>query len=176
MSVKNALDSFAYDVIEGAKKALKDKNINASKKLSNSLDYKLKVSNNSFSLSFYMEDYGDFIDKGVKGVGGTKADGTKWKKKRVSSSSPYKYKNKKPPSSVFSDWIVRKGFAPRNKKGQFTSRKSLQFAIANSVYHTGIKTTNFFTTPFNREFKNLPDALVEAYSLEVDDFLEFALK
>lgn len=176
MSVKNALDSFAFDVIEGAKKTLKDKNINASKKLSNSLDYKLKVSKNSFSLSFFMEDYGDFIDKGVRGVGGSKADGSKWKRKRFASDSPYKYKNKKPPANAFSKWIVQKGFAPRNKKGQFTTRKSLQFAIANSVYHTGIKTTHFFTTPFNREFRNLPDALVEAYSLEVDDLLEFALK
>lgn len=176
MSVKNALDSFAYDVIEGAKKALNDKNINASKKLSNSLDYSLKVGANSFSLSFTMEDYGEFVDKGVRGIGGTRADGTKWKKKRVARDSPYKYKNKRPPAGVFSDWIVRKGFAPRNKKGQFTSRKGMQFAIANSVYHTGLKTTHFFTTPFNREFKNLPDALVEAYSLEVDDLIRFALQ
>ena len=43
MSIKNALDRFAYDVIEGAKKNLKRKDKNASKKLSNSLDYKLKV-------------------------------------------------------------------------------------------------------------------------------------
>ena len=29
-----------------------------------------------------MEDYGKFIDKGVKGIGGSKADGSKWKRKK----------------------------------------------------------------------------------------------
>jgi hypothetical protein len=176
MSVKNALDSFAYDVIDDAKRNLKSKGKNASGKLSKSLDYKLKVSKNSFELAIYSEDYLDFIDKGVKGVGGTKADGSKWKKKRVSGKSPFKYKSKKPPASVFSEWSVRKGIAPRNAKGQFTSRKSLQLAIANSVFHTGLETTNFFTNPFSKEFKKLPEELTKAYGLEVDEFLKFVTK
>ena len=176
MLVKKALDSFAFDVIEGSKRNLKRKDKNTSKKLSNSLDYKLKVSKNSFSLTIVMEDYGKFVDQGVKGVGGTKADGTKWKKKKVSAKSPFKYRSKKPPAKAFSDWTVRRGIAPRNQQGQFTSRKGLQFAIANSVYHTGLETTNFFTQPFNKEFRSLPDELTEAYGLEVDEFLKFATK
>lgn len=175
MSVKKALDKFAYDVIDKAKKNLKQKDKNASKKLSNSLDYELKVSKNSFTLSITAEYYLPFVDKGVKGVGGAKADGSRWKLKKV-RNSPFKYKQKKPPASAFSDWIVRRGIAPRNEKGQFTSRRGLQFAIANSVYHTGLETTNFFTKPFEKEFKELPEELVEAYGLEVDDFLKFALK
>lgn len=175
MSVKQALDNFAYDVIDGAKKILKQKDKNTSKKLSNSLDYKVNVHKNSFSLSISMEDYGKFIDKGVKGVGGTKADGSKWKQKRV-INSPFKYKNKKPPTAVFNEWTVRRGIAPRNEKGQFTSRKGLMFAIANSVYHTGLETTNFFTNPFEKEFKELPDELIKAYGLEVDAFLKQVTK
>ena len=176
MSVKKALDKFASDVIKESKRNLKRKDKNTSKNLSNSLDYKLKVSKNSFTLSIVMEDYGKFVDQGVKGVGGTKADGTKWKKKRVSNKSPFKYRSKMPPARAFSGWSVRRGIAPRNEQGQFTSRKSLQFAIANSVYHTGLETTNFFTQPFEKQFKELPDELVEAFGLEVDDFLEFAIK
>ena len=78
MSLKNTLDSFGFDVVEGAKRNLNRKNKNASKSLSNSLDYKLKVSGkkDKFRLSFLMEDYGEFIDRGVKGKGGKKADGT----------------------------------------------------------------------------------------------------
>jgi NAD-specific glutamate dehydrogenase len=72
-------------------------------------------------------------------------------------------------------WTVRKGIAPRNKKGQFTTRKGLMFAIANSVYHTGLETTNFFTKPFENEFNKLPNELVEAYGLEVEKFLKFTL-
>ena len=175
MSVKQALDKFGKSVIKQSRTQLSKKDKNASKKLYNSLDYNLKVSKNSFELSFEMEDYGKFIDKGVKGVGGTKADGTKWKQKRVTNND-YKYKTKRPPAKAFSEWTVRRGIAPRNKAGQFTSRKGLMFAIANSVYHTGLETTNFFTRPFEVAFKQLPDELVEAYGLQVDELLKFSLK
>ena len=171
MLVKNTLNEFANNVIKQSKSELKKKDKNASKNLSNSLDYKLKVSKNSFELSFLMEDYGKFIDKGVKGIGGTKADGTKWKKKRVTNND-FKYKSKRPPASAFSAWTVKRGIAPRNEKGQFTTRKGLQFAIANSVYHTGLETTHFFTNPFEEAFKDLPEELIEAYGLEVDKLLK----
>ena len=178
MSIKNALDSFAFDVIEGAKRNLKRKDKNTSKKLSNSLDYKLKITGkkDKYTLTFLMESYAAFVDQGVKGIGGKKKDGTQWKKKRVSPTSPFKYKNKRPPTKAFSDWTVRRGIAPRNEKGQFTSRKSLQFAIANSVFHTGLETTNFFTQPFEKEFKNLSNEVVKAFSEELDLTLKFAIK
>ena len=142
MFVKKALDKFGSSVIKQSRTQLTKKKKNASKGLYDSLDYNLKVSRNSFELSFVMEDYGKFIDKGVKGVGGAKADGSQWKKKRVTNND-FKYKSKRPPASAFSQWTVRRGIAPRNKAGQFTTRTGLQFAIANSVYHTGLETTNF---------------------------------
>lgn len=193
MSIKNALESFAYDVIDKAKRNLSKKN--TSKSLSNSLDYKLKVSGkkDKYTLTFLMEDYGEFIDRGVKGKGGDKADGdkgkegdkadgVKWKLKRISNKSIFKnssqkgYTNKKPPASAFSDWSIRKGIAPRNEKGQFTSRKSLQFALANYVYYTGIEGSNFITNPFNKEFKELPDEVLEGLSLELDKELKIIVK
>jgi hypothetical protein len=173
--LKKALDRFGSDVVKRSKSELSKKGKNASKSLSKSLDYNVKISKNSFELSFVMEDYGKFIDKGVKGVGGTKADGSSWKKKKVTNSL-YKYKSKRPPAKAFNNWTVRKGIAPRNQKGQFTTRKSLMFAIAESVYRTGLETTNFFTKPFEKEFKQLPEDLVEAYGLEVDEFLKFTIQ
>jgi|TARA_R110000796_G_scaffold74014_1_gene166140 hypothetical protein len=174
MDVKNSLDKFGKSVVKQSRTQLTKKKKNASKALYNSIDYDLKVSKNSFELSFSMEDYGTFVDKGVKGVGGTKADGSNWKKKKVVGSK-FKYTNKKPPASAFNNWTVRKGIAPRGKGGQFTTRKGLQFAIANSVYHTGLETTNFFTRPFEVAFKQLPDELAEAYGLEVDKLLKSTL-
>lgn len=175
MSVKKVLDNFGKKVVTGARKELSKQNKNASKKLSNSIGYTTKESKNSFEFSISMEDYGKFIDRGVKGVGGTKADGSQWKKKKVTNND-FKYSNKKPPVKAFSNWTVRRGIAPRNAKGQFTSRKSLQFAIATSVYHTGLKTTNFLTKPFEKAFKELPDTIIEAFGLEVEEFLKFSLK
>ena len=175
MSVRKALNIFSADVIGGARKELQRQDKNASKALSKSLDFKVKVSKNSFQLDFFMEDYGKFIDKGVKGVGGTKADGSTWKKKKVTNSL-YKYKSKRPPTQAFNGWTIRRGIAPRSKTGQFTTRKGLLHAIATSVYHTGLETTNFFTKPFEKEFKQLPNELVEAYGLEVDKLLKLAVQ
>jgi len=178
-NLKNALDSFAFDTIDDAKRELVRKKKNASKSLSDSLDYELKVSKNSFGLSFFMEEHGKFIDAGVKGAGGTKADGSKWKLKRTSNKSLFEkgsgFTKDMPHSSNFDKWTVRKGLAPRSN-GKFTSRKSLNFAIAKSVFHTGIEGTNFFSKPFDKRFKELPPKVVEAYSLDIDDFFKFSFK
>jgi len=172
---QKALDKFIDRVVIDSKKNLKKRNKVASSRLINSVQGEAKVFKNSFEASFSMEEYGEFVDAGVKGVGGTKADGTKWKLKKVTGSR-FKYKNKKPPIQAFNGWTIRKGIAPRSKGGQFTKRRSLLFAIATSVFHTGIETTKFFTQPFDKEFKKLPDELVEAYALDQEDLLKFALK
>tara|TARA_R110000772_G_C13310212_1_gene439979 strand:- start:24537 stop:25076 length:540 start_codon:yes stop_codon:yes gene_type:complete len=173
--VKSTLDNFFKTVVKESKTSLTKKKKNASKTLYNSINYDLKVSDNSFEGSFEMEDYGTLVDQGVKGKGGKKADGTKWKLKKTFGTK-FKYKSKKPPISAFNGWTIRRGIAPRNKSGQFTSRKSLLFAISNSVYHTGLETTHFFTKPFEAAFKRLPDELVKAYGLEVDKFLKITLE
>lgn len=179
-----ALNNFGTKVVNKSKGNLKRKKKKASGKLIDSISYSTKVSKNSFEFSFEMEDYWTFVDYGVKGVGGTRADkkvdgktvkGETWEKKRVTNSK-YKYKKKKPPLMAFNGWTIRKGIAPRNKGGQFTSRKGLLFAISTSVFHTGLETTSFFTKPFEKEFKRLPDELVKAYALELEDLLKFTIK
>ena len=181
MSVKKALDNFGRSVVDESKKRLSKKN--ASGDLSKSLDYKVKISKNSFQLDFEMEDYGKFIDKGVKGIGGRRkepnADGeTAYKLKRVTNNL-YKYKKgikNKPSRKHFDQWVIRKGIAGRNKKGQFTTRIGMTTAISHSVWHTGLKTTNFFTKPFEKAFKKLPDELIKAYGLEVEKLLKLAIE
>lgn len=173
---KNALDLFGEQVVGKSKLNLKRKNKVASSRLIDSIDYKIKTSPNSFEIDFFMEDYWEFVDAGVKGVGGTKADGSKWKTKKVVGSK-FKYKKKRPPIfPELNSWTIRKGIAPRDNKGRFVKRRSLLFAISNSIFHTGLETTKFFTKPFEKEFKELPDEIVEAYALDVDEFLNFAIK
>jgi hypothetical protein len=174
MHVEKEFNKFGKFLVQQSRSNLTKKDKNASKELYNSIGYKFTKHKNSFTFSFSMEDYGKFVDAGVKGVGGTKANGEQWKKKRVTNSK-FKYRNKRPPASAFNGWVVRKGIAPRSASGQFISRKSLQFAIANSVYHTGLETTNFFTRPFELGFDKLADDVVEAFGLDLDNLLEHAL-
>lgn len=151
--VQKALERFRDHVVSVSKRNLTNSKKNSSKKLYNSIKGNVKAMPNSFSMEFTMEDYGVFQDAGVSGT-----------KKKY--NTPYSYKSKMPPVKAFDKWIVRKGLAPRKSGGQFTSRKSLAFLIARSVFRNGIKPSLFFTKPFEAAYKNLPQELVEAYGLD----------
>ena len=160
-NVQQELNRFAKYVIQQSRTNLTKGKKNSSKTLYNSLDYDLNVSTNSFSMSFLMEDYGVFQDKGVSGI-----------KKKY--NTPYSYTNKMPPPSKMDKWIVRKGLkGVRGKDGKFISRKSLQFMIARSIYNNGIKPSLFFTKPFQKAFTNLDKDIIEAYKLDVEELLKF---
>ena len=157
---QDALNAFGKYVVQQSRSKLTQSNKNASKRLYESLGYELKVMPNSFSMAFLMENYGEYQDKGVSGT-------------EVKYNTPYKYTNKMPPPSAFSQWVVRKGLkGTRDASGRFASRKGLQFAIAKSIFKKGIKPSLFFTKPFEAAFKNLPDDIVEAYGLDMENFLK----
>jgi hypothetical protein len=148
---REALNKFAKYVVQQSRSNLTKSNKNVSKELYNSLGYDLNVSKNSFSLSILMEDYGVFQDKGVSGT-------------EKKYNTPFKYTNKRPPASAFSNWVVRKGLkGTRDAKGRFVSRKGLMFAVANSIFKKGIKPSMFFTTPFQKAFKDLPEELILSF-------------
>lgn len=157
---QDALNAFGKYVVQQSRSKLTQSNKNASKRLYESLGYELKVMPNSFSMAFLMENYGEYQDKGVSGT-------------EVKYNTPYKYTNKMPPPSAFSQWVIRKGLkGTRDASGRFVSRKGLQFAIAKSIFKKGIKPSLFFTKPFEAAFKNLPNDIVEAYGLDVENFLK----
>jgi hypothetical protein len=78
-----------------------------------------------------------------------------------------------PPSNKLDSWTVRRGIAPRDEKGRFINRKSLTFLIARSIYLDGIKPSLFFTTPFKKYYKDLPEDLEKAFALDVEEFIDF---
>ena len=161
LEVKRALEKFARNVVKFSRSNLTKKNKNVSKELYNSIGYDLRVHPKSFSLTFEMEEYGAYQDKGVSGV-----------KKKY--NTPFSYKSKMPPEKPILDWINKRRLRLRNKEtGRFTKggQKSLAFVIRRSIYNKGIKPSLFFTKPFEASFKHLPDELVEAYGLTIDNIL-----
>jgi hypothetical protein len=161
---KQALELFAKAVKLKARKNLKKEKQISSGKLLDSIDYNLNVSPNSFSLEFYMEDYGTFMDLGVKGSKSTYPE---------SRNSPYKYSGRFKminPASL-DKWLVKKSMAPRDESGRFIERKNLKYMIATSIYRKGLKGSRFFTGAFEEEFKNIDQQVQEAFGLDVNDFL-----
>lgn len=150
--LQNELNKFRDYVVSQAKSNLTHQGKNSSKSLYNSIKGNVKANPNSFEMEFSMEEYGFYQDKGVSGI-----------KKKYNTD--FKYTNKMPPAKAFDKWVVRKGLAPR-EKGKFKNRKSLSFAIARSVYYNGIKPSLFFTKPFEKAIKRLPEDLVEAFGLD----------
>lgn len=161
---KQALELFAKAVKLKAQQNLKRKKQISSGKLYDSIDYNLNVYLNSFSLEFYMEDYGTFMDLGVKGSKSTYPE---------SRNSPYKYSGRFKminPASL-DKWLIKKSLAPRDESGRFIERKNLKYMIATSIYRKGLKGSRFFTGAFEEEFKNIDQQVQEAFGLDLDDFL-----
>jgi hypothetical protein len=159
---KKYLNDFAKYVIQQSRSNLSKQGKNVDKTLYNSLDREIEVSANSFRLSFLMEDYGAFQDQGVSGT-------------KRKYNTPFSYKSKRPPLKPITDWVTKRRFQFRKENGKFMSYKSTAYLIAGGILKNGIKPSLFFTKPFEKAFERLPDELVEAYGLDVEQFLKYTI-
>ena len=165
-TLEEALDKFKSYVIQQSRSNLSKLRKNSSKNLYNSLKGEVVNKDELHQVVFNMNYYGAFQDEGVSG-----------KKKKY--NTPYSYKSQggknglkgMPPPSKLDKWIVRKGIAPRDKKGKFIDRKSLQFLIARGIFMNGIKPSLFFTKPYNDGLKRLPEEVQNAYGTDVEKYV-----
>ena len=124
-----------------------------------------------------MADYGKFQDKGVRGANAYYADAN-------TSGSPYAFKSKggkrglkgMPPPKAFDKWSIRRKIAPRDDKGRFLPRKSVNFGLAVSVFKYGIAPTMFLTKPFKKYTKNIATEVGEAFGEDTMKYITMILK
>lgn len=161
-NTKDSLNKFAKYVIQQSRSNLSKKNKSVSKGLYESLGYDLQVNPNSFSLEFYMADYGQFVDQGVSGI-------------KRKYNTPFSYTNKKPPMQPLADWAKARRIRLRDEKGKYKkgNYRTIGFILQRSIYEKGIKPSLFFTKPFQKAFDNLPDDLIKRFGLDLDDLLDF---
>lgn len=159
------LEAFKDFVIQQARTRLTKGNKNVSKSLYDSLKGNVKVTPNAIELSFEMDEYGMYQDKGVSG-------------KQKKYDTPYSFKSKMPPIKPLAEWAKKRNIRLRDEQGRFArgNYNTIGFLIARSVYRKGIKPSLFFTKPFEQGFKKLPDTLIEQFGLDVEDFLAYTLK
>ncbi len=157
---KEALDDFKKYVIQQARTNLTKGKKNVDKKLYNSLQGFLDESPAGFRLYFEMEDYGMFQDKGVSG-----------KKKKYDTH--FSYKNKKPPIGPLAEWAKKRNIRLRDEQGRFKkgNYNTIGFLISRSIFEKGIKPSLFFTKPFERAIKRLPEDLANAFGDDIKNMI-----
>ena len=120
-----------------------------------------------------MEDYGIFVDKGVKGKTSTYPEtqaalsqfqyGSGTGKKGGLTNAIYN-------PSTKTGWLKKKKFQWKDKKtGKFMSYESMGFLIARSIYNKGLKANLFFTKPFEKGIEKLSQELYAGFVKDVDN-------
>jgi len=166
----NTLEAFNKYVIKQARTNLTKGNKNVSKTLYDSLKATTKVNPNSIENYIEMEQYGQFLDLGVKGkVSGQRAP-----------NSPFKYGSGTGKKGGLTEgirgWVKARRFQFKNRDtGKFMSYEQTAQLITRSIYLKGTKPTLFFSKPFAKGFESLPDELIKAYGLDIESFMKFTL-
>ena len=171
-NVDEVLNAYAEYVVDSAKKNLVDERKSLGD-LYKSVSYKYEKSQDFFLLDFLMEDYGTFVDKGVRGKTSTYPE-TK------AALSQFQYGSGNFPkgglTEGINEWMKKKRFQWRTKDGRFMSYESMSYIIARSIYNKGLKANLFFTTPFELGLKNLPKQLTDAFKLDIENAIIFGEK
>ncbi len=149
-NIEKYLNSFGKQVVNRAKGNLQ-KAKGGGTNLENSISFKVVADADGFSVQFYMDSYGTFVDKGVSG---NKQKRTFKDYENKTVSSPYKYTNKQPPPGILAKWIKKKGIKGRDKKtGKFISNMSLAFIMGRAIKRDGIQGISFFQKPLGLGLK-----------------------
>ena len=149
-NTEKALERFGRYLVIESRKNLTRKKKNVTNSLYESLDYKVKAMPNSFEFDFIMNEYGEWVDKGRKA-------------------------GKKPPFSPIRKWVEERRIQFRDNSGKFQTYDQTAWAVVGGIGRNGIEASNFYSIPFKLGYDRLPNEIVEAYALDVEDFLEFTI-
>jgi hypothetical protein len=149
-NTEKALERFGRYLVIESRKNLTRKKKNVTKSLYDSLDYKVKAMPNSFEFDFLMNEYGEWVDKGRKA-------------------------GKNPPFSPIREWVQNRRIQFRDNSGKFQTYDQTAWAVVGGIGRNGIEASHFYSRPFKLGYDRLPDQIVEAYALDIEDFLEFTI-
>jgi len=167
-ALERYLNSFGKYVVKQARTNLTKAKKNDTKSLYNSISFNVTYNAQGYSVQFFMDNYGTFIDKGVSGTNKTRSF-TNYQGKTI--TSPYKFgtgsskvgKSKGGMSGIMAKWAKRKSLKWRNKEtGRYISHKSMGYIIARSIYSKGIKGISFFQRPLQLGMKNFSKEMLGA--------------
>lgn len=162
MSVKNILDDFGQNLVRlatinlGANRRVNGRNrrINSSGQLRDSLDYSVVKTDSGFRFVFVMEEYGAVVDAGRKAGKGV-------------------------PIADLKEWIRIKPIRYRDAQGRFRRMtdarlNTLTFLINRKIKRDGIAPTNFLSQPFDKLNRDLPENIQQALLTDIVEVLDLS--
>jgi hypothetical protein len=179
--IERYLDSFGKQVVKDSKGLLNT--AKGSTALEKSIRFQVVPDDTGFSVNFYMQNYGTYLDKGVSGNEKIRSFTDYKGTTRVSN---YSYTTKQPPTGILELWIKKKGLKGRkslikhrkvgsSKKikgaGQFITDKSFAFAIAKTIKRKGIKSLSFFQKPLGIGYEKLKKELLKEVKMDIENYL-----
>ena len=167
------LQSFGKYIIQQTRTKLTKGKKNVSKDLYNSLKFEVVINKKGFSVDFYMNTYGTFVDKGVSGKNNIQQFRNF---KGQTENSPYKYTSKMPPINSLQKWIKARGIKGRDAKGRFIKDKSLAFLMARSIFFNGIKGIGFFQRPLELGMQRFGPDILTAVKEDFIDMIDNQFK
>jgi len=167
------LRSYGKSIVRQAKSLIKRKKRVDTGKLLRSLKYKLSYdkTTKTYAVDFQGSKHADFINKGVRGKGGSvlpkgsKHKGTSGRKTFVDvdgrrKESPYKFK-RFPRLSAIQAFTRRKGI----------TGKSAPFLIGRSIFARGIKSLSFYSQPIAATQGKFRKELIQKFGEDILDKL-----
>ena len=142
-----AIEILGEELVNKLREALRNANKNSSGNLIKSVDYKIIKQADETILQILAADYLEYVDEGRK---------------------PGKF----PPLKALDKWIVRRGIAPRDKKGKFISRASVKFLIARSIGKNGIKGIHVVRKTIEEVYSKKQELITEAVSTDIETMID----
>jgi hypothetical protein len=154
-NVDKILDQFGKQVTKLAKKNVHDRKIGSSGDLRRSIKYEV----DDEVLSISMEDYGVLRDAGQLG---SKRKILKGWNKSIFLPRGKGFTSKPPKIGPLIKWVRTKSGLPKGMN---------PWAVREKIWREGIVPGLFLSDAWNKEFKDLPDEILEGFSLDLDEML-----
>ena len=168
-NLEKAMTKFGSNVVKEGRAILNQKGKRTQENtLFNQFHYTMSSTDSTISMGFEFgdaDDYWQFVDKGVKGVGGFKGSGM-----ARGGNSPFKFKYANPGGAMVNairGWIKNKPISLGDSNEIGTA-----FAIGYSIKRRGLERTMFYSRPVEKALKTLPDELTEAFRLDFSKLID----
>jgi len=137
-TLNDVLGNLAADLVRCLHENLKKHDIEDTGELGKSIKMPVKLFGSILTATLHLEDYFDYVNKGVKGIGGNRKTGSKDAWELRNTIGNYQFK-RGPKVSMIKKWAEKRGLNA--------------YAVRTSIAHRGLKSRPFYDECIDQSFK-----------------------